>query len=165
MCVHFIKMCQGGEWKIEIVLISRRRRGGFLCMAHKKMYIYFSAAALNVDLFVLLGLSGERCHSLFAQLTGQPIEIESSYLLPWIIFQAAINSRGVFINLSFLSLFQVSGEANYLRCLWQMKAVDVSKHARWQMGNQLRPTVRVMRRNPIEMCRKNQGPEREKKTS
>jgi hypothetical protein len=83
------------------------------------MYIYFGAAALNVVLFVLLEVecAGALPLSLFAQLTGQPIEIESSYLLPWIIFQAAINSRGVFINLSLLSLFQVSGEANYLRCL------------------------------------------------
>lgn len=126
------------------------------------MYIYFCAAALNVDLFVLLEVECGSVTTLSLRTT-RPIEIESSYLLLWIIFQTAINSRGVFINLSLLSLFQVSGEANYLRCLWQMKAVDVSKHARWQMGNQLRPTVLSYEAQPYSKCAEKPGTREQKK--
>lgn len=121
------------------------------------MYIYFCAPALSSagDLFALLEVE---CGSL-ATLSFRTVANRNRVLLfiTGIIFQTAINSRGVFINLSLLSLFQVSGEANYLRCLWQMEAVDVSKHTRWQMGNQLWPTVWVMRHSRNSLKKKQRG--------
>lgn len=96
MCVYFIKMCHGGEWKIEIVLISRHRRRRVFFVLHGKKCTFISVRRHSHRRATFL-----RCWRLsvgalplflFAQW---PIEIESSYLLLGSYFKLQ-STRGAF---------------------------------------------------------------------